>query len=1112
MESGRLEREATGALTLLALARAAAARAAALPRPGLAWPAGRIARPEGLAAVLAVAGAALGRLARRAAALLGRALPDILAVELLLALAAWVFRDAWQSGLVFHEADTSTMFYPVFATFAQALERGSALLWTSDLFSGFPLLAEGQTGVLYPPNHLFASWLGARDGFVWLRVFHFAAVSLGAYLFGRALRLAAGPAAIGAISFGYGSFMVGQMQHGSVLASAVWLPFVLACTEWGLRAGGLARQRWLVLAGLALGLSALGVHIQTVILGAGCFVAWVVFRALLPAVRAAARDGSVTRVEVPRRRARAWLARREQAVARSRHLRLAWTLRAPGAARAWAWSPRRTLVALAGGAWRAVSGMTWAGWALGLVPLLGMMLAAPQLLPLLELSGHSLRAEGWSYRAATDYSLPLPNLVTLVFPLFFRDEQGQAWSLWQPWEVTYYAGTASLALAGLGVLVARRREVLFFLPLFVVATLLALGDYSPLNLYAQLWSLPVMNLQRAPARFSLLGTFAVAMLAGLGAQALWERLGPARDGRRRSAWPLVVWQALLIVGATGLLWMLLAWREWLARRPLEALAYLSEAYLGQRHDPGVVDTAQRVYSGLWQALDPTNPHVAQPLLLLGGLLALTLCWNELRRLRALWMGVLVLLVAYDLGTFAHDYHPQLQVDEVADVGPIGRLLAAQLGGASDGRERGSSGRVLTDTAVERPKPNELLPWGVAEARGYDPLELARHRALLGSAAYVNNWLLDLLRVRLLVEPAEGTALPSYHQVAFHPQHPLLSGTAANPSGAEAWAVGGELADEVRIVAALEDAFAVEDGEVVGEWRLLTSDGREVVVPMLAGRHVSEWTYDDPVYAARPAHARAPVAFTFPLPVPNAAGARQVSLSYAAIPLPERLRVERVTYSHVSPIGRVQVYGFALLDRATGQLGRQYPSAKLRTVYEDARTRVLENRAIFPPAFVVPEAVYEPTPEAALERLTHGAIQPRRQVVLEGPGGGRQPPSGPTADRLGEPYGRVEVIDWQHERRLLRVSSDGGYLVVTEAAYPGWRALVDGEAAEVMRGNYLFQVVPLGPGERTVELVYQPESFWGGLAISRLGLGLALLMLLVSLAPVGPTSRGWLRAG
>ncbi len=221
-------------------------------------------------------------------------LPDLLGVAALVASVLFLFRDAWQDGLVLHEADTSTMFYPIFAALRAALARGEVLLWSSDLFSGFPLLAEGQTGVLYPLNWLAAALLPTQDGFIWLRIVQVGLGVLFTYFFGRTLRLAPGPSAIMGLSFGLGSFMVGQIQHGSVVASAIWLPLVLAFAELGFRLRGMARVRWFLLSGAALGVSALGVHMQTVIMAGGCLMAWLAFRLVLPPAR---RRGSAPPVD-----------------------------------------------------------------------------------------------------------------------------------------------------------------------------------------------------------------------------------------------------------------------------------------------------------------------------------------------------------------------------------------------------------------------------------------------------------------------------------------------------------------------------------------------------------------------------------------------------------------------------------------------------------------------------------------------------------------------------------------------------------------------------------------------------------------------------------------------
>jgi uncharacterized membrane protein YfhO len=59
----------------------------------------------------------------------------------------------------------------------------------------------------------------------------------------------------------------------------------------------------------------------------------------------------------------------------------------------------------------------------------------------------------------------------------------------------------------------------------------------------------------------------------------------------------------------------------------------------------------------------------------------------------------------------------------------------------------------------------------------------------------------------------------------------------------------------------------------------------------------------------------------------------------------------------------------------------------------------------------------------------------------------------------------------------------GWVVISDTWYPGWRASVDGEAAQILHANYLFRGLYLEPGEHTIVLAYQPVVFWTGLALS-----------------------------
>lgn len=77
------------------------------------------------------------------------------------------------------------------------------------------------------------------------------------------------------------------------------------------------------------------------------------------------------------------------------------------------------------------------------------------------------------------------------------------------------------------------------------------------------------------------------------------------------------------------------------------------------------------------------------------------------------------------------------------------------------------------------------------------------------------------------------------------------------------------------------------------------------------------------------------------------------------------------------------------------------------------------------------------------------------------------------------------------------SKSPGWLVLSDVWYPGWRANIDGEAAEIFRANYLFRAIKIPPGEHVVSFVYQPIWFAMGLAASMLTC-LILMMVVVIL--------------
>ena len=187
--------------------------------------------------------------------------------------------------------------------------------------------------------------------------------------------------------------------------------------------------------------------------------------------------------------------------------------------------------------------------ALGFAAVLGAALAAVQLLPLLELVGHSTRAGAAMALPGVSPGVP-GNLLTLMLPHYFGSPGlGSYWGDVDPGlyaELTLFMGAAPLALALFGALTERSRKALFFAGLGLFAFLFSLGLSAAF--YNAFALLPIFRTARFPSRFAFVTALCVAMLAGMGLERL---LRAARTWRIRRA--AVISAALILVLATAAL-------------------------------------------------------------------------------------------------------------------------------------------------------------------------------------------------------------------------------------------------------------------------------------------------------------------------------------------------------------------------------------------------------------------------------------------------------------------------------------------------------------------------------------------------------------------------------
>ncbi|MEN6479501.1 MAG: YfhO family protein, partial [Anaerolineales bacterium] len=134
-------------------------------------------------------------------------------------------------GRVYNGGDITRQYLPQRVELARALRAGRLPWWSSRLGLGYPLLAEGETGALYPPNWLVCAVFSSEVGITVSIVLHYLWAALGMVLFLRRAGRSWVAAMLGAVAFCFGGFMGAHLSHLAMLTVASWLPWMLVSTQ-----------------------------------------------------------------------------------------------------------------------------------------------------------------------------------------------------------------------------------------------------------------------------------------------------------------------------------------------------------------------------------------------------------------------------------------------------------------------------------------------------------------------------------------------------------------------------------------------------------------------------------------------------------------------------------------------------------------------------------------------------------------------------------------------------------------------------------------------------------------------------------------------------------------
>ncbi len=299
---------------------------------------------------------------------------------------------------------------------------------------------------------------------------------------------------------------------------------------------------------------------------------------------------------------------------------------------------------------------------------------------------------------------------------------------------------------------------------------------------------------------------------------------------------------------------------------------------------------------------------------------------------------------------------------------------------------------------------------------------------------------------------------------------------------------------LAIVSRLACSVQIQDGAEVARLRLTDAQGKVETQSLLAGRDASEWAYDCGGVTANIRHRRAKIFSSYESRINDAPCAGHYYVT--TVKLDGVKEIKSVAFEWVGGPGAIILDKLSLIDEPAGTSSAIDPalmdSNAWRLVEETEGARVYENLHAMPRAWLAPE-VLNVNPNQALDAIKTGRLpdgrgfDPRQTALIETP---------LTVDSLGaDSKASATIASLSATRMEVRTESTrAGFLVTSDAFYPGWRASIDGRVVPLYRADYAIRGVPVPAGEHTVRFDYRPRSFYLGAGIS-----LVSMLLLIVLA-------------
>lgn len=402
------------------------------------------------------------------------------------------------------------------------IQSGNLPLWNSLVGMGAPLLANYQSGLLYPPNWtlFLLDTIGGVGLAAWgqglLVVGHIAWASIGMSLLVRRLKLSYLAQVVGGLAFGLSGYIVSRAGFLSINAAVAWMPWILLFSYFEKpvkKFKNLLNNRQTIFLIIVITIQLLAGHAQ---------ITW--YTLLLMYLWSGFWSWTISQKTLGTNQVNLL----EKTKIKNRFLHFV----------------RKSRVVICAWIW------------LTLIVIFCVGLAAMQLLPTAEYLHNSQRADAVHYEVSVNYSFWPWRLINLFAPDFFGNPaDGNYWGYGNYWEDALYIGVLPLIMVVLAIGVVfgngnkrsnhdnaglndnsnkhQNQQIMllksgvpvrllyFLILIIIISILLALGKNTPV--FPWLYhNIPTFNVFQAPSRYLIWMEFSIALLAAIGLDE-WKR-------------------------------------------------------------------------------------------------------------------------------------------------------------------------------------------------------------------------------------------------------------------------------------------------------------------------------------------------------------------------------------------------------------------------------------------------------------------------------------------------------------------------------------------------------------------------------------------------------------